>query len=133
MSDGHGLEYLKGKFAPYVGGQMRATNIDGLWIQGEISDIIVTDDLIRVKFAWLADDKRTKSIDEARWVKRECLDFVMRLDIYDLYEYSDVWHTIHAKHEPSQEDVIFFVPENRNLLYLDPARVEGLEGTLERK
>ena len=121
------MENLKERLAQYIGGQMEVINHrDGYGYKGEIADIIVDDKKIRVKFAWLADNKTKPWSGKSRWVKRDCVDYVARLDMYEITE-APALGTIILFHEPSEEETTLFEPNNRSEFYLDPSWVEGLE------
>lgn len=117
--------------APYKGGQIEIQNAgEGYLYRGEVADIDIIDNELRVKLAWLA--KGAGSPLLSRWVKDDPRDYAASLEIYSASNIGPSGDEtggsdrICLNSAIIGEVVVLFPPDGSKL---DPAKVEGLELT----
>ena len=115
--------------APYKGGQIEIQNAgEGYLYHGEVADIAVEDNELRVKFAWLA--KAEGSPLPNRWIKDDPRDYAAGLEIYSVSnigpsgDETGSSDRICLNSSIVGEVVVLFPPDGSKL---DPAKVEGLQ------
>lgn len=114
--------------APYKGGQMEIQNRgEGYLFRGEVETIVVEDNELRVRFAWLAKGEGFPPIPN-KWVKNDRLDYVASLDIYsagDIGPGSDGGgNRLNLCSQIIGEVVVLFPPDGSKL---DRSKIEGLQ------
>lgn len=114
--------------APYKGGQMEIQNAgEGYLYRGEVAEISVESNELRVKFAWLA--KADGSPLPSRWIKDDPRDYAAGLEIYSVNnigpsgDETGGGDRICLNSSIVGETVFLFPPDGSKL---DPAKVEGL-------
>jgi len=115
----------------YKGGQLEVTNeVEGYLYRGEISSIVVENNELKVKLAWMAKGEGYPPMPN-KWVKEDNLDYAVSLD---LYQASNLGPGIGGGDRiclssfSVVERAMLFPPNGSKL---DPAKVEGL--VLEKK
>ncbi|HEU0050910.1 MAG TPA: hypothetical protein VFQ60_02520 [Patescibacteria group bacterium] len=113
----------------FKGGQMEIQNSDdGYLYRGEIETIVVEENELRVKFAWLAKGEGFPPIPR-KWVKDDRLDYTASLEIYAASDIGPSGHDVGGDSRiclssfMAGETVILYPPNGSKL---DPAKVEGL-------
>ena len=107
----------------FVGGQLEIQNQkEGYPYRGEVEsvEVDVDEDLIKVRFAWLANGEGYPPIP-TRWVKDDRLDYSVSLMLSSASDNSNGRLTVNVY--GVGEFLVFFPPDGSKL---DPARVEGL-------
>ena len=105
----------------FVGGQMEIQNsIKGRLYRGEIKSIALEDNLLWVRFVWLAKCEGFPN-PPGRWIRRDCLDYTADLDFYAQLDIGDGCVCFNS---PVLENAIILHPPNGSKL--NPAKVEGL-------
>ncbi len=111
----------------FVGGQMEIQNTnEGYLYRGEIATIVVENNEILVRFAWLAKGEGFPPIPR-NWVRHNVLDFVANLEIYsasDIGPGSEGGNRLCLQSEIIGETIVLFPPDGSKL---DRAKVKGLE------
>lgn len=111
----------------FKGGQMEISNqSEGYLYRGEIEEIVVDGDTLRVKFAWVAQGEGFPPIPK-KWIKSDRLDYEANLEIYSVRDIgpsldggdSRLWFNSVIV----GETVVLFPPNGSKL---NPAKVEGL-------
>ncbi len=119
---------LSGKVRDYVGGQMEVQNpVEGYLFRGEIETISADNAELKIRFKWVAKGEGYPPLPK-RWVKSDQLDYEARLGIYQI---SDIGDGRIALLSPITNETVVLFPPNGSKL--DPSKVEGLEGIVEKK
>ena len=107
--------------ARFKGGQLEIQNKNERYIfRGQIENVVVEDNIVKVKFAWLAKGK--DGFPPCRWIKDDNLDYAASTKIYFASEIGDGRIAINSP--IVGEMAVFFPPDGSKL---DPAKVEGLQ------
>lgn len=117
----------------YVGGQLEIRNFvritaDSYSYRGEIATIVVENNTLYVKFAWVAKQVELATLTlPGRWVKCDPIGFAVDLNIYRANRYGNGIISLDSR--AIGEIILFYPPNDRNKL--DPSIVEGLELPLQ--
>ncbi len=115
------MEITTEALSRFAGGQLEIQNKnEGYLYRGEIENIEVDDDSIRVKFAWLAKGEGYPPVTE-RWVNENKLDYAVSRELSIATDLSGGRVAINVS--VVWELLVFFPPDGSKL---DPAKVEGL-------
>lgn len=107
----------------YKGGQAEIQNeVEEYLYRGEIADIRIVDNSLRIRFAWLA--KATEYPGPSSWVNEPNLDYSASLEIYTLTLDKD---RVYARGWVNCELTVLILPTSRSRRRLDPKEVEGLQ------
>ena len=113
----------------FIGGQVEIQNQDeGYMFRGEVKTIVVENNELRVKFAWLAKGEGYPPFPK-KWVSDDNLDYVASLEIYSVSDIGSSGHDVGGDSRLCLnssivgETVVLFPPNGSKL---DPAKVEGL-------
>lgn len=117
---------------PFKGGQMAhhghklGDHGEDYWYRGEIKEITLQNNKLRVTFAWRAKDQNFPSSPE-RWVKDDTLEVSEDLSIYVIPENDgdDNWIWAGIAHYLIDEGFSLYPPDHKSTL--NPAEVEGLQ------
>ena len=113
---------LKDRVASYVGGQMEVQNPGEEYLyRGEVGQIAVKNNELRVKFNWLAKGEGFPPLPN-RWVKDNRLNYSASLEIYSV---SDIGDGRVCLNSPITGETVVLYPKNGSRL--DPAKVKGLD------
>jgi hypothetical protein len=111
----------------YVGGQMEVQNpVERYFFRGEIETISADNEELRIHFKWVAKGEGYPPFPK-RWVKSDKLDYAASLGIYQI---SDIGEGRIALLSPITNETVVLFPPNGSKL--DPSKVEGLEGIVEK-
>jgi len=120
--------------APYKGGQIEIQNAgEGYLFRGEVADIVVEENELRVKLSWLA--KGDGLPFPSRWIKDDPRDYAASLEIYSASNIGPSGDEtggsdrICLNSAIIGEIVVLFPPDGSKL---DPAKVEGLQLAQEK-
>ncbi len=123
------MQLTQEMLARYVGGQMEIQNqIERYMFRGEIAQVTLEGDELKVRFAWFAKGEGYPPLPK-RWVNDERLDYGLTVlegftAIEDIGPGADGGsNRIVINSMVSSEHVVFFPPDGSKL---DPAVVEGL-------
>jgi hypothetical protein len=117
---------LKDRVTSYVGGQMEIQNPGEKYLyRGEVGQISVENNELRVNFNWLAKGEGFLPLPN-RWVIEDGLDYSASLEIYSA---SDIGDGRLCLNSPIVGETVVLYPKNGSRL--DPAKVEGLDAKLE--
>lgn len=108
-------------WSAFIGGQMEIQNPGKRRLyRGEIESITLEDNMLQVKFVWLA---KCEGFPEppSRWTKRDYLHHAADLDFYARLDIGDGCICFNS---PVLANTIILHPPNGSKL--DPAKVEGL-------
>lgn len=116
--------------AKYEGGQMEIQNEgEGYLYRGEVATIVVENNEVRVKFAWLAKGEGFPPVPH-RWVSNDRLDYAASLEIYSVSNIGRSSDEVGGGDRLClyssivRETAVLYPPDGSKL---DPARVEGLQ------
>lgn len=122
------MQLTQEMLAGFVGGQAEIQNVDEEYLyRGEIAEISIENDTLKIKFSWCAKGEGFPPIP-MRWINDEGRDYAASLDIYAV---SDVGpsgcvggsNRLCLNSAIVGETVVLYPPNGSRL---DPARVEGL-------
>ena len=123
------MNLTKEKIAEFVGGDMQIQcRICGYLYRGPIKSATIENNMLLVKFAWLAKREGYPSLP-IKWKKEEnfaSLGFVRNLKFYDI---SEIGNGRICLYNPTRDGLLTLFPANDNL---DPAKVKGLKRSIER-
>ncbi len=114
----------------FTGGQIEIQNQDeGYLYRGEIETIVVENNELRVKFAWLAKGEGFPPVPQ-KWVKADRPDYTASLELFSA---SDIGSSGHDTGGDSRlclnscivSEIVVLYPPNGSKL--DPSKVEGLQ------
>ena len=114
----------------FKGGQMEIQNEnEGYMYRGEVETIVVENNELRVKFAWLAKGEGFPPIPK-KWVNDDKLDYVASLEAYSASDIGSSGHEVGGDsrlclNSPIFDETVVLYPPNGSKL--DPSIVEGLQ------
>ncbi len=112
----------------FKGGQMEIQNQDeGYIYRGEVEAIVVENNELRVKFAWLAKGEGFPPLPE-KWVKDDRLDYAASLEIYSASDIGSSGHEVGGDsriclNSSIVGETVVLYPSNGSKL--DRSKVEG--------
>lgn len=115
----------------FKGGQMEIRNLNESCVyRGKIETIVVENNELRVKFAWLAKGEGFPPIVQ-KWINDDCLDCEVSLDTYLVRDSASSGHDTSGDSRICLSSSSIFIDEIVELFppngsMLDPANVEGL-------
>jgi hypothetical protein len=110
----------------YAGGQIEIQNtMEAYLYRGEIREIVVKDDELRVKLKWCAKGEGFPPLPN-RWVKADVVDYNINLSLYGVSNISDGRICLSS---PITNETAALFPKDGSKL--DPSKVEGLDGVLD--
>ena len=121
------MELTTASLALFIGGQLEVQNEqEGYLYRGEISDISVDDDTLRVKYAWLAKGTGYPPMPTG-WAKDDKTEYTANLAVYTTGKIDDLpggGKRLILQSVIIGEIVVFFSPGGSTL---DPAKVKDLK------
>ncbi|MFA5871555.1 MAG: hypothetical protein WC858_02425 [Parcubacteria group bacterium] len=113
-------------FAGFKSGQAEIQSREEGLYRGEIESIILEEDRLTIRFAWLAKGEGWPPLP-IKWVKADLLEYVVNPAAYDLSNIGpslgSAGDRLKLSSRISEDIIIFFPPGGRKL---DKSKVEGL-------
>ena len=116
--------------AKFVGGDMEIQNKNEYLYRGRIKSVNINNNVLLVKFAWMAKGKGYPVLP-IKWVKEDKFASVGYVRNLEFYRISKIRGQLIFTPLFTSEIVTLFPPKSKN--NLDPAEVEGLKRSIERR